>query len=69
MNGESTGGVTQRATRFVREVWVELQKVAWPSWEELKGSTAVVIVAVILISAFIGVVDFGLLRLVRIVLG
>jgi preprotein translocase subunit SecE len=69
MNGESTGGVRERAVRFLREVWIELQKVAWPSWDELKGSTAVVIIAVILISVFIGVVDFGLLRLVRIVLG
>ncbi|MBM3319853.1 MAG: preprotein translocase subunit SecE [Candidatus Eisenbacteria bacterium] len=67
MNEESTG-VVQRLIRFLREVWIELQKVAWPSWEELKGSTGVVIVAVILISVFIGVVDAGLLRLVRLVL-
>jgi preprotein translocase subunit SecE len=67
MNGESTG-IVQRMVRYLNEVWVELQKVAWPSWEELKGSTAVVIVAVILITTFIGIVDFGLLRLVSVVL-
>jgi preprotein translocase subunit SecE len=67
MNGESTG-IVQRMVRYLNEVWVELQKVAWPSWEELKGSTAVVIVAVILITIFIGIVDFGLLRLVSVVL-
>ncbi|MFH1681228.1 MAG: preprotein translocase subunit SecE [Candidatus Eisenbacteria bacterium] len=67
MNGESTG-VVQRSVRFLREVWIELQKVAWPTWTELKGSTAVVIVAVILISVFIGVVDSILLKLVGLVL-
>jgi len=63
----SESGIGQRLVRFLREVWIELQKVAWPSWEELKGSTRVVIVAVIVISIFIGIVDFGLSRIVRVV--
>ena len=50
--------------KFVSDVVVELKKVSWPSREELRGSTLVVIVAVILIAVFIGVVDrilaFGL---------
>jgi len=60
-------GVVQRLSRFVRDVWIELQKVAWPTWEELKGSTAVVVVAVILVSIFIGIVDAGLSQVVRLV--
>ena len=63
----SEPGIVQRGVRFLREVWIELQKVAWPTWMELKSSTAVVIVAVILISIFIGVVDFGLSRIVAVV--
>jgi preprotein translocase subunit SecE len=43
-----------------------MKKVTWPSREELRGSTMVVIVMVILVSIFIGVVDrilsFGLER-------
>jgi preprotein translocase subunit SecE len=54
----------EKAKKFVADVWIELKKVSWPSREELRGSTVVVIVAVILISVVIGVVDrilsFGL---------
>jgi preprotein translocase subunit SecE len=50
--------------KFVSDVIVELKKVSWPSREELRGSTLVVIVTVILVAVFIGVVDrilaFGL---------
>jgi preprotein translocase subunit SecE len=46
-----------RIQRFLREVKVEMSKVSWPTFEELKSSTKVVIVAVILITIFIGVVD------------
>ncbi len=43
--------------KFLREIRVEMSKVSWPTLEELKNSTKVVIVAVILITIFIGVVD------------
>jgi preprotein translocase subunit SecE len=46
-----------KLVRFFREVKVEMSKVSWPSLDELKNSTKVVIVAVILITVFIGVVD------------
>ena len=46
-----------RIQRFLREVKVEMSKVSWPTLDELKNSTKVVIVAVILITIFIGVVD------------
>jgi preprotein translocase subunit SecE len=56
-----------KAAQFLREVKVELKKVAWPSRKQTIGSTAVVIV-VMLISLFLGVVDFGISSLIRIVL-
>jgi len=46
-----------KIVKFFREVKVEMSKVSWPSLDELKNSTKVVIVAVILITIFIGVVD------------
>ena len=46
-----------RIQRFLSEVKVEMSKVSWPTLEELRNSTKVVIVAVILITIFIGVVD------------
>ena len=45
---------------FLKEVRVEMTKVTWPTWVELKGQTVVVIVAVLLIAAFIGIVDLFL---------
>jgi preprotein translocase subunit SecE len=59
----------EKAKHFVTDVIVEMKKVSWPSTTELRGSTVVVIVTVILISIFIGVVDrilaFGLARVLR----
>lgn len=47
----------EKAKQFVAEVVVEMKKVSWPSVQELRGSTVVVIVTVILIAIFVGVVD------------
>lgn len=57
-----------QSIQFLREVKVELKKVAWPTRKQTIGSTAVVIVLVMIISLFLGVADFGLNSLIRIVL-
>jgi preprotein translocase subunit SecE len=57
-----------KITKFLKEVRQELTKVAWPSKDELRDSTIVVIVLSILLSAFIGVVDFGLSRITTLIL-
>ena len=46
-----------RFREFIKEVRVESGKVSWPTRTELRDSTIVVIVTVLLVSAFIGVVD------------
>jgi len=46
-----------KSKKFVADVIVEMKKVSWPSMNELRGSTMVVIVTVIILSIFIGVVD------------
>lgn len=43
---------------FFAEVRAEMQKVTWPSREELMGSTSVVLVTMLILSVFIGIVDF-----------
>ncbi|MFO7965385.1 MAG: preprotein translocase subunit SecE [Desulfobacterales bacterium] len=58
----------EKSVQFLREVKVELKKVAWPSRKQTIGSTAVVLVLVLIISAFLGLVDFGLSGLIRQVL-
>jgi len=42
---------------FLKDVQVEATKISWPTRNELRDSTIVVIVAVLLVSAFVGIVD------------
>jgi len=50
--------------RFLREVWWELQRVVWPSHEDTMGFTGVVIVAVIIVSLWVGLLDLIFTNLV-----
>jgi preprotein translocase subunit SecE len=52
--------VIRAITDYVRDVRVEMNKVSWPSRRELRDSTLVVIVMVIIVSIFIGIVDRAL---------
>jgi preprotein translocase subunit SecE len=54
---------------FLRESRVELRKVTWPTPKEALASTSVVIVVVVIVSLFLGVVDFGLTKIIKMVLG
>ena len=49
--------VLAKAREFLKEVRVESTKVSWPTRNELRDSTVVVIVTVLIVSLFIGVVD------------
>ena len=48
---------TEQVREFTKEVRVEFGKVSWPTRSELRDSTLVVIVTMLLITAFVGVVD------------
>ncbi|MBZ0268202.1 preprotein translocase subunit SecE [bacterium] len=47
----------EKSKKFVSDVVVEMKKVSWPTRSELRGSTMVVVVTVIVIAIFIGIVD------------
>jgi preprotein translocase subunit SecE len=49
---------------FTGELIAELQKASWPTREELKDSTIVVIVACALLGLFISISDFALYQVV-----
>jgi len=55
--------------RFLKGARVELRKVTWPTPKEALASTSVVIVVVIIMSLFLGIVDLGLTKIIRLVLG
>ena len=67
-SGANEKNLVQKIIQFLLEVKIELKKVAWPSRKQTLGSTVVVIVLVIIISIFLGVVDFGLSSFIRVVL-
>jgi preprotein translocase subunit SecE len=50
------GQVRQLAT-YVQETREELKKCSWPTWVELKGSTALIMISIALLGAFTEVVD------------
>ena len=61
--------MANKVAGFLNEVKQELDKVAWPTRDELLGSTVVVIITTLILAAFIGVVDFLLSIVLRILLG
>ncbi len=46
-----------RFTQFMRETGLEMKRVSWPSMNELKESTVVVLVTVLVIAIMLYVVD------------
>lgn len=53
-------GQLKRLATYVAETREELKKCTWPTWDELKGSTVVVIISILLIGGFTVVVDLVL---------
>jgi preprotein translocase subunit SecE len=43
---------------YVEELKLEMKRVTWPSWAQVRATTAVVIAAVFAFSAYFAVVDF-----------
>lgn len=60
-------GYMEKAMQYLREVRAELRKVTWPSKKQTVGTTAVVIVLVMIISVFLGLVDMSLSGLIRLI--
>ncbi|MBD3400614.1 MAG: preprotein translocase subunit SecE [Candidatus Coatesbacteria bacterium] len=50
--------------RFLRETWVELSKVTWPSRSEVISSTIVILVMCTIMAVIIGFFDYGLTKLI-----
>ncbi len=49
-----------RVVGFLRDVRSELRKITWPTWDELKKATVVIIVFVVALGVFIGLLDSSL---------
>jgi preprotein translocase subunit SecE len=62
-------GWVGRARRFVAEARAELGRVTWPSRREVWGTTIVVIAVSVFFGLYLGLIDFGLARLMSWILG
>lgn len=59
----------KKTGQFLREARVELKKVKWPTRKELFASTAVVIILVLIVAFYLGLVDFGLIKIIKAIVG
>jgi preprotein translocase subunit SecE len=50
-------GMFSKIRGFLKEVVEELKKVAWPTRSELKSSTGLVIISMLILIVFIAVID------------
>ncbi len=48
---------------FFAEARSEFKKISWPSWDEIKGSTAVVCTTILFLMIVLAVYDFGIGKL------
>jgi len=60
-------GQIQRLSAYWQQTVEELKKCTWPTWDELKGSTVVVMVSIALLGAFTFVVDKVLFALFNLI--
>jgi len=67
--GISLFKIIGKAGQFLRESKNELKRVKWPNRKELLASTAVVIVLTLIVAFFLGLVDFGLIKIIKSIVG
>ncbi len=53
-----------RIAKFFRDLKSERKKVTWPTMEETKKRTWVVIVELVIVAAVVGLLDFGFSKLI-----
>ena len=58
-----------KVRQFLKESRMELKKVKWPTRKELLVSTSVVIILTLFVAFFLGVVDFGLIKIIKNIVG
>jgi preprotein translocase subunit SecE len=61
-------GIIEKIIQFFREVRIEIKKISWPQRNETIASTSIVIIIVLVIGLFLGIVDVGLARIIKIIL-
>jgi preprotein translocase subunit SecE len=58
-------GYLVRLSNYMQQTKDELRKCTWPTWDELKGSTALIAVSIVTLGAFTMVVDYIFVNVVH----
>ena len=58
----------KKIRNYFEEIRFEMKKVSWPTWDELKGSTYVVLSFSVLVAVFLFVVDLVLNKILSAIL-
>ena len=61
-------GYLAQFTTYVQQTREELRKCTWPTWEELKGSTILIMISIVLLGVFTTVVDMVVVAFVRLII-
>jgi preprotein translocase subunit SecE len=59
------GGQQNAVSRYFRETRGEIRKVTWPTPEESRRLTAIVLAVTALMAIFLGILDFGFSSLIQ----
>lgn len=59
--------MVEKVKNFISEVKIETKKVNYPTKDELIGSTWIVVITVIIIAIFLGMIDFGLSKIIKVI--
>ncbi len=60
--------MANKIANFFKDIKIEMIKVSWPTRDELIGSTVIVLISLAILSAFIGVCDIILSKIVNIIM-
>lgn len=61
-------GFFSKINRFFKEAKTELTKVKWPSQKELIAATIAVIILSLVFAFFLGIVDFGIIKFLKVII-
>lgn len=61
--------IFKRIVHFFRDYKSEVKKIVWPGWKDVLKNTVIVLIICLIIGAFIWVIDFGLAKLLELILG
>lgn len=64
---KAIAGTKKQRFRFLHEVVLELKKTKWPSREDVIQLTGVVLVTVVLVGAYVGVIDFVFTKIFQLI--